>query len=67
MADFTVQIRAVLILDVEVEADTMEEALTLGKGWKLGELVTKLDPSTNTIDYSLVVAGVHSEKAWSTE
>lgn len=67
MADFTVQVRAVFILEVSVEADSMEDALALSKDWKTKDLVKEFDSATNVYDSSIQATSVSSDKAWSTE
>jgi hypothetical protein len=63
---FTVQVRATLILDVEVEGGTLPESLELAKTWKRSELLT-LDDAVSVSDEKFETVGAWSDKAWSTE
>lgn len=63
---FTVQVRATLILDVEVEGGTLPESFELAKTWKRSDLLT-LDDAVSVSDEKFETVGVWSDKAWSTE
>lgn len=63
---FTVQCKLVVVLDVEVEAPTLEEAIAIGKSWSREDLVT-LDDSATEYDSKTTVVGAYSQKAWSVE
>lgn len=63
---FTVQLRATLILDVEVEGGTLAESLELAKTWERAELLT-LDDAVTLSDEKFETVGAWSDKAWSTE
>ena len=63
---FTVQVRLVLIADVEVESDSLEDALALGKGWSREDVVV-MDDAVFEYDSSLKVVGAWSQSAWLVE
>ena len=63
---FTVQVRLVLIADVEVEADSLEDALALGKDWSSKDVVV-MDAAASECDSSLKVVGAWSPSAWSVD
>lgn len=65
---FSVQTRLVLVADVEVEAeaDTLEEAIEIGKTWTMKDIV-KLDPAASECDSKLRVVGAFSQASWGTD
>ena len=63
---FTVQVKATLILDVEVEAGNLAESLELAKTLKRSELLS-LEDGVSICDDKFETVGVWSQKAWSTE
>jgi hypothetical protein len=63
---FTVQARLVLIAEVEVEANSFEEALQLGKTWSRKDIVD-MQPSTSEIDSKITLTGAYSSQAWSVD
>ena len=64
---FTVQVRVVLVLDVEVEGGNLEESITLGKNWKRSDLVTQLDDAVTVADERYSVVGAWGNGAWNAE
>lgn len=60
---FTVQTRLILTQDHEITADTIEQALEIGRTWKLSDVVD----AHNINDYSVKVVGAYAAKAWDVE
>lgn len=63
---YTVQIRSIIIADVEVKANTLEEAVEQAKLLELSDVVT-FENGVSHVDSSLIVSGIYSQKAWDTE
>ena len=63
---FTVQVRVVLVADVEVEAPSLEDAIAFGKEFKLKDVVT-LDSAASECDSKVSVVGAYSQATWGTD
>jgi hypothetical protein len=61
---FTVQVKVIMVADVEVEADSLEDALALGKTWNLKDVVT-LNSAVSECDSAIELVGGYSREAWS--
>jgi hypothetical protein len=60
---FTVQVRVVVIGDLDVVADSLEEALSLGRTWTRNDIVTLATAATEA-DSSVTVVAAYSSHAW---
>lgn len=60
---FTVQTRLILTQDHEVTADTIEQALEVGRTWKLSDVVD----ATSINDWSIRVTGAYATNGWDVE
>lgn len=63
---WTVQTKVVLVADVEVEADTLEDAIALGKTWKLRDVIS-LDEAATEGDSKVTILGAYSQESWGTD
>lgn len=63
---FTVQLRATLILDVEVEGGTLPESLELAKTWKRADLL-KLDDAVSVSDEKYETVGAWSSTVFTVD
>lgn len=63
---YTVQTRSIIIADVEVKANTLEEALEQAKLVELSDVVEFVSGVSHN-DSSLKVTGLYGDKAWDTE
>lgn len=64
---FTAQIRAVLVLDVEIDGGDLSGAIELAKTFKRSDLVTQLDDAVTVADESYAVVGAWTANAWNAE
>jgi hypothetical protein len=63
---FTVQVRATLILDVEVEGGTLPESIELAKTWKRADLLS-LDDAVSVSDEKFETVGAWSDRSFTVE
>lgn len=63
---YTVYVRLLSVVEVEVEADTVEEALAIGRTWERSDILTYTDDVSEN-DYSLRVFGALNPADWSTD
>jgi hypothetical protein len=62
---FTLQVKVTAVIDVEVEAATIEQALEIGKTTRLGDVVAYEDGVIEN-DHKVEVIGVLSNQDWGT-
>lgn len=62
---FTLQVRCVTVVDVPVEADSIEQALEFGKATRLSDVVTYENGIVEN-DSKVEVIGVLSNQDWGT-
>jgi hypothetical protein len=63
---FTVQERIVLLVEVTVQADSLEQALEIAKGFERSEIADACD-GCSIVDDSITTVGAYSDKAWTVE
>jgi hypothetical protein len=62
---FTLQVKVVTVVDVPVEADSIEQALEIGKTTRLSDVVAYEDGVIEN-DHKVEVIGVLSNQDWGT-
>jgi hypothetical protein len=62
---YTLQVRAVTVVDVPIEADSIERALEIGRATRLSDVMTYEDGVVEN-DSKVEVIGVLSNQDWGT-
>lgn len=63
---FTVQMRVVVLAEVEVEADSLEEAMSVGRKWLRKDIVN-LEKGFSECDSSVTLTGAYASRYWTAE
>jgi hypothetical protein len=62
---YTVQVKLVTVVDVEVEAQTLDDALEIGRAWKRSDII-EYTKAVSENDHHIKVLGVYSQEDWGT-
>lgn len=60
---FTVQVKAVTVVDVEIEAASLAQAVELGNTLKITDVMT-YEPRVTENDSKVTVVGIWSQEDW---